>query len=82
MVGLDPDQVGVNMDTLRGHYLLQIALLDPSARAEVEAEFITPNFNVAKSYELPHIDDYHQVAGWKSVHPMYGVILCVSNQGF
>jgi hypothetical protein len=52
MVGLDAAQVGVDTDTLRSHYMLQIALLDPSARAEVVAEFITPNFEVAKSYEL------------------------------
>ncbi len=63
MVGLDPAQVGVDTDTLRSHYMLQIALLDQSARAEVEAEFITPNFDVAKSYELVHIDDYRQVDG-------------------
>jgi len=63
MVGLDPAQVGVDTDTLRSHYMLQIALLDQSARAEVEGGFITPNFDVAKSYELPHIDDYRQVDG-------------------
>jgi len=61
MVGLDPTQVGVDAETLRSHYLLQIALLDPSARAEVESEFITPNFDIATSYELPHLDDYQQV---------------------
>ena len=38
MVGLDPQQVGVDMATLRSHYMLQIALIDESARAEVEAE--------------------------------------------
>ena len=63
MVGLDPAQAGVDLGTLRSHYLLQIALLDPSARAELEAEFITPNFEIAKKYELPHLDDYRQVDG-------------------
>ncbi|HEX2696239.1 MAG TPA: hypothetical protein VHM28_00935, partial [Anaerolineales bacterium] len=63
MVGLDPVQVGVDAETLRSHYLLQVALLDPAARVEVESEFITPNFDIAKSYELPHLDDYHQVEG-------------------
>ncbi len=61
MVGLDPVQVGVDAEILKSHYLLQIALLDPSARPEVEAEFIEPNFDVAASYELPHMDDYRQV---------------------
>lgn len=63
MVGLDPSQAGVDAATLRSHYLLQIALLDPLARAEVEAEFITPNFEIAKACELPHLDDHHQVMG-------------------
>ena len=40
-----------------------IALLDPSAHGEVEAEFIEPYFDVAKSYELPHLDDHRQVEG-------------------
>ena len=61
MVGLDPAQAGVDAETLHSHYLLQVALLDPSARAEVESEFITPNFDIAQSYELPHLDDYQQV---------------------
>jgi glutamate synthase domain-containing protein 1/formylmethanofuran dehydrogenase subunit C len=63
MVGLDPAQAGVEAEILRSHYLLQVALLDPSARADVEAEFIEPYFDVAKSYELPHLDDYRQVDG-------------------
>jgi glutamate synthase domain-containing protein 1/glutamate synthase domain-containing protein 3 len=61
MVGLDPAQVGVDAETLRSHYLLQIALLDSSARTEVEAEFITPNFDIAKAYELTHLEDYRQI---------------------
>jgi glutamate synthase domain-containing protein 1/glutamate synthase domain-containing protein 3 len=63
MVGLDPGQVGVDSGTLHSHYLLQIALLDPAARAEVEAEFITSNFEIDQAYELPHLDDYQQVEG-------------------
>src|SRR5512143_1418254 len=35
MVGLDPAQARVDAETLRSHYLIQIALLDPQARAEV-----------------------------------------------
>src|SRR5512143_1893594 len=42
MVGLDPAQAGVDAETLRSHYLLQIALIDPAARAEVETEYIAP----------------------------------------
>ena len=63
MVGLDPEQCGVDAETLRNHYLLQIALLDPAARKEVEQNFISPYFNIAHSYELPHLDDHHGIDG-------------------
>ena len=63
MVGLDPAQAGVDAATLRSHYLLQIALLDPQARGEVETEFIAPYFDIAQSYALDHLDDFRDVAG-------------------
>ncbi len=60
-VGLDPAQVGVDAETLQSHYLLQIALLDPSARAEVEQACILPHFTIAHAYELPHLEDHHAI---------------------
>lgn len=62
MAGLDPLQARVSAETLRSHYLLQIALLDPQARAEVEAAFIAPHFDLAQAYPLPHLD-HHRAAG-------------------
>jgi glutamate synthase domain-containing protein 1/glutamate synthase domain-containing protein 3 len=62
-VGLSAENLGVPQDVLDSHYLLQIALLDISARAEVEREFINPNFDVYKSADVPHLDDYKQVEG-------------------
>jgi glutamate synthase domain-containing protein 1/glutamate synthase domain-containing protein 3 len=63
MVGLDPVQARVDRETLRTHTLLQVALLDPQARAEVEAQFIRPYFDIAQAYELPRVDDYRAVDG-------------------
>ncbi len=63
MVGLDPLQARVTAQVLRSHTMLQIALLEPQARQEVEASFITPYFEVAQAYELPHLDDYRQIPG-------------------
>ncbi len=63
MAGLDAAQAGVDPETLRSHYLLQIALLDPQALPEVEKDFIFPWFDVAQAYPLPHLDDYRQVTG-------------------
>jgi glutamate synthase domain-containing protein 1/glutamate synthase domain-containing protein 3 len=44
--GFNPDQLGVDAETLREDYILQIALTDPTAEADVAAEFIQPNFKI------------------------------------
>src|SRR5512135_1584051 len=48
--GLDPRQMRVSPEVLRSCYLLQIAYLDPGARAEVERECIEGRFDVAQAY--------------------------------
>jgi glutamate synthase domain-containing protein 1 len=63
--GLDPTQMRVTPEVLRGHYLLQIAYLDPAARAEVEVERLLPHFDLAQGYLVPALDDYRQVEGLK-----------------
>ena len=63
MAGLDPRQSRVEPATLRSCYLLQIALLDPQARQEVETQFIRPYFDVAQAYALDHLDDFRAVEG-------------------
>ncbi len=63
MVGLDALQAGVDAETLSSHYLLQIALLDPNAREDVERGFILPYFEVAQAYQLPHLDDCRDIPG-------------------
>jgi len=63
MAGLDPAQMRVDAETLRTHYLLQIAVLDPTAREEVEREFIAPVFEVTQAYEIDRVDDYRAVEG-------------------
>ena len=62
-VGLVPEDVGVSQDVLDSNYLLQIALLDPSAQAHVEREYIRPVFDIALSMRVPALDDYHDVPG-------------------
>ena len=44
--GFNPAQLGVDAKTLREDYILQIALTDPAAEVDVEAEFIQPNFEI------------------------------------
>jgi len=63
MAGLDPAQMRVEADTLRTHYLLQIAVLDPPAREEVEREFILPHFDIAQAYAIDRVEDYRSIEG-------------------
>ena len=63
MAGLDADQVGVDRATLKTHYLLQIALLEPSVCEEIERDFILPFFEVAQGYFLEHMPDHREVGG-------------------
>ena len=59
--GLVPEQMGVSRRVLDENYILQIALLDPTARGEVEKEFIEPFFDVDQGGVIPSVDDYHDV---------------------
>ncbi|MBP1625103.1 MAG: Glutamine amidotransferase class-II/GXGXG motif protein, partial [Acidobacteria bacterium] len=62
-VGLAPEQMGISREVLDSHYLLQIALLDPSCHAELERRFILPYFEIAASVRQAHIDDYRDIPG-------------------
>jgi glutamate synthase domain-containing protein 1/glutamate synthase domain-containing protein 3 len=62
-VGLVPQDIGVSQDVLDSNYLLQIALLDPSAHADVEREYIRPVFDIALSMRVPTVEDYRDVPG-------------------
>jgi glutamate synthase domain-containing protein 1/glutamate synthase domain-containing protein 3 len=68
-VGLVPEQMGVSREVLDSHYLLQIALLDSTCHAELEREYILPNFDVALSTRQVHIDDYRDIPGLEVCPP-------------
>src|SRR5438093_9617565 len=57
-VGLVPEQMGVPADILKDRYLLQIAYLEESSRHEVEAEFVTPHFDVHTAYAVENLEDH------------------------
>ena len=61
--GLVPGEMGVSREVLDSHYLIQVALLDPSAVNDVERQFILPQFDVALATSIPHIDDYRDIPG-------------------
>ncbi len=60
-VGLDPVQLGVSQQILDDYYLLQIALLDPASRKEVEVGCITPFFDIAQSGRVETPVDFHEI---------------------
>ncbi len=62
-VGLVPEDVGVSQEVLDSHYMVQVALLDPSAHADVEREHIQPVFDIALSEPVPALADYRDVPG-------------------
>jgi glutamate synthase domain-containing protein 1 len=61
--GLDPAQMGVSADVLRTHSLIQVAYIDPGARAEVERECLRGRFNIADARQVDTLDDHRAVPG-------------------
>lgn len=62
-VGLFPDSLGVTQEILDTHYMLQIALLDPDVRQDVEKNNISPYLDVHKAGKIPSVDDYRDIPG-------------------
>src|SRR5512135_2490586 len=51
--GLAPEDFGVSRNVLEDDYILQVALLDPNARREVERAFVEPYFTVDQGGIIP-----------------------------
>jgi glutamate synthase domain-containing protein 1/glutamate synthase domain-containing protein 3 len=68
-VGLSHEDLGVSRSVLEDDYLLQIAILDPQAREELEEEFITPFMNVDLSERIPAVSDYRAIEGLETKPP-------------
>jgi glutamate synthase domain-containing protein 1 len=61
--GLDPVQMRVSPEVLRSHYLIQVAYLDPRARAEVERECLLGRFDLAEAYPVERLEQAGVVDG-------------------
>ena len=66
-VGLVPEQLGVSREVLDSHYLLHLAFIDTKARPEIEAQFITPCFDVAATARLDQARGLEVRAGARGV---------------
>ena len=60
-VGLSASDLNVPRDVLEDHYLLQVAYIDETAIAQVEASHISPHFDIYKSEKTPTIGDYKSI---------------------
>jgi glutamate synthase domain-containing protein 1 len=56
-----PEDFGVSRKVLDEDYCLQVALLDPGAKGEVEKEFIEPWFTIDQGGVIPTVKDFHDV---------------------
>ncbi len=59
--GLVAEDLGVTPKILKEDYILQVALLDPSARGEVEKKYVEPFFDVDHGGLIPTVDDYRDI---------------------
>lgn len=62
-LGLSPEHMDVSRTILQEDYLIQIAYLEPSARKDVEDQFIFPFLNVHSAVEVETVADYRTVEG-------------------
>jgi glutamate synthase domain-containing protein 1/glutamate synthase domain-containing protein 3 len=62
-VGFVPEQLGVSREVLDNHYMLHVAFLDEKVQPEIEKQFITPKFDIAKTAKLDKVDDWKTVPG-------------------
>ena len=59
--GLVPEEMGVSRKVLEDDYILQVALLDPQARGEVEKRFIEPYFDIDQGGMVSTVSSYRDV---------------------
>lgn len=59
--GLVAEDLGVTPQILKEDYILQVALIDPEARGEVERKYIEPFFDIDHGGIIPTVGDYRDV---------------------
>ncbi len=62
-VGLAPEEFGVTQQVMEEDYLLVVAYLDPTSRAEVEGSHIYPTFEIDHIREQPQMAHYSSLEG-------------------
>jgi glutamate synthase domain-containing protein 1/glutamate synthase domain-containing protein 3 len=62
-VGLDPEALGIDRETLNSHYMLNIAVLNLDSLDSVKESCVTPFFDVTKENLLDHLSDFRDLEG-------------------
>ncbi|MBF0508076.1 MAG: glutamate synthase [Deltaproteobacteria bacterium] len=62
-MGFIPEMLGVDQTTLNEDYLIHIADLDGEGLKALEDKFIYPFLDVHLAENIPHVDDYRDIAG-------------------
>ncbi len=75
-VGLEAEKLGVDQNTLETHFLLQVALLDPTVLKELESQFVRPFFKIAHEYFAPTVDDFRDIPGLEIEPPTGQTLFC------
>lgn len=60
-VGMIPEQMGVDEATLQNDYLMQVAFLEKGAKGDVEAAFISSDFEIHHRSAIEPAADYHDL---------------------
>jgi glutamate synthase domain-containing protein 1/glutamate synthase domain-containing protein 3 len=68
-MGFDPKMLGVDKETLRDDYILQIAVLEEDAIGDLEDRFIKPVLRIDLRERIPRVDDYRDIRGLESKPP-------------
>jgi glutamate synthase domain-containing protein 1 len=68
-VGLSAESLGVSQEVLDTHFMLQIALLDPESRHDLEASHIEPGLEIHKAEKISTVDDYRDIEGLEVAPP-------------
>ncbi len=62
-VGFNPDMLGVSREVLDSHYILNVALLEPSCLKTLKENCVTPFFDIAKEETIDRMRDWRELEG-------------------
>ena len=75
-VGLVPEQLGVDKQTLENHYLVQVAYLKDEVREQLEKEFIEQRYDIRSTHVVPTSTEPNLLARLEVRPPMVVRYFC------